>query len=889
VTDPNYQGSATGTFTINQAAATVTFSNLTPTYTGSPLSPTVATVPSGLSFTLSGAPDTNAGSYPVTATVTDPNYQGTASGTFTINKAAATVTLGNLTQTYTGSALTPTATTSPTNLNITWTNAPDTNAGSYSVTATVNDPNYQGSGTGTFTINQAPLIITASSGSMTYGGSPFVVGPLYSGFVTGQGSNNLTTQPVCLPVFSSSTATGTYPTSCSGAVDSNYSISYTPGAVTVTQAATTTAVVSSVNPSTFMQLVTFTATVADSSQGSTGAPTGTVTFSNTYNGTTTVLCQGTALSVVNSADVATCSATTLGDQYPDNITVAYSGDQNFYASAAGGSTATGITQTVSPAPNVSLNPLFLSFGNQNVNTTSKAATVTLTNIGDANLSISTNGISITGTNYNEFSETNNCPASLGYTAPNNSCTISVTFTPVDTGVATASLQLTDNDDDTSGAQQTVSLTGAGLSTIAGTSLYTDAIFATSSNCGALTLSGGSTVDSFNSAQGYGQSHVLSGGNVGTDGNVTLNGSNAEIYGTAYAPSATTGNCSKSGVTGLTTTGGAKATGGVVAEGQVTYPNPPAPSPAPPTTTQNISGSCPSGMTGCSNNGTKNVILAPGNYGNVTVSGGTTMNVSNGTYNLNSLTLSGKSILYVTSGPVVINLAGASLSGANPTMDVSGGSIQNPTGIPANLQFTYAGSRGVNLSGGSGSYATVYAPNALVNMSGGTDFFGSVIGSTITNSGGTAMHYDTALPNIQGGSYIWFNAIVNNVSGLPKSGQVKLYLTNSTINFTANGTPYSVPVPNAVVTFNSVSTGGLKTSYDLTNSRWSTSIPAGSLTGNTFVTGVAFQVPSNFATGVQKRAVFSSILNRYAGHQLAVAVGRSSVHVLQHDLRNQHQQ
>jgi hypothetical protein len=57
--------------------------------------------------------------------------------------AAATVMLGDLTQTYTGGALTPTATTSPAGLTIVWTNAPQTNAGSYAVTATVNDTNYE--------------------------------------------------------------------------------------------------------------------------------------------------------------------------------------------------------------------------------------------------------------------------------------------------------------------------------------------------------------------------------------------------------------------------------------------------------------------------------------------------------------------------------------------------------------------------------------------------------------------------------------------------------------------------------------------------------------------------------------------------------------------------
>ena len=88
------------------APATVTPSNLTQTYTGHPLTPTATTAPPDLGITWVGAPDTNAGTYSVTATVNDSRYQGSASGTFTINKATATVALSNLTQTYTGSPLT---------------------------------------------------------------------------------------------------------------------------------------------------------------------------------------------------------------------------------------------------------------------------------------------------------------------------------------------------------------------------------------------------------------------------------------------------------------------------------------------------------------------------------------------------------------------------------------------------------------------------------------------------------------------------------------------------------------------------------------------------------------------------------------------------------------
>jgi len=88
------------------APATVTLSNLNAIYDASPKTATVTTNPLGLTVRvtyndLATAP-TNVGSYTVVATVTDPNYSGSASGTLNIAKAAATVNLSNLSQTYDG-------------------------------------------------------------------------------------------------------------------------------------------------------------------------------------------------------------------------------------------------------------------------------------------------------------------------------------------------------------------------------------------------------------------------------------------------------------------------------------------------------------------------------------------------------------------------------------------------------------------------------------------------------------------------------------------------------------------------------------------------------------------------------------------------------------------
>jgi hypothetical protein len=82
------------------------------------------------------------------------------------------------------------------------------------------------------------------------------------------------------------------------------------------------------------------------------------------------------------------------------------------------------------APLASLTPATFDFGNEPVNTTSNPQLFTYANSGDLPLTIS--GVAVS----RDFSQTNNCPASL---AVNVSCTISVTFAPRSTGAQTASL------------------------------------------------------------------------------------------------------------------------------------------------------------------------------------------------------------------------------------------------------------------------------------------------------------------------------------------------------------------------------------------------------------------------------------------------------------------
>lgn len=91
ITDPNYQGSTIGILVIRPASATVTLGSLDQVYDGNPKPVTVATVPEGLacSITYDGSPaaPSAVGSYAIVATLTDPNYQGSASGALNIAPA----------------------------------------------------------------------------------------------------------------------------------------------------------------------------------------------------------------------------------------------------------------------------------------------------------------------------------------------------------------------------------------------------------------------------------------------------------------------------------------------------------------------------------------------------------------------------------------------------------------------------------------------------------------------------------------------------------------------------------------------------------------------------------------------------------------------------------
>jgi hypothetical protein len=233
----------------------------------------------------------------------------------------------------------------------------------------------------------------------------------------------------------STLAVGNHTITASYSGDSNFTGSTSPGlSQVVNQAATTSTLTVSPNPSTIGQSVLLTATVSGQFQ-----PTGTVSF---HDGTMNI-----GNSSLNRSGVATLTTSMLAVG-THSIKATYNGDANFLASTSP------VLYQVVQGSIVSLSPTSLHFGNQTVGIISTPQHVMLTNTGNINLTITS--IQITGTNSGDFNQSNNCPSSL---APNNSCNVSVTFRPTTTGTRNAAVSITDN---APGSPQSVPLTGVGV-------------------------------------------------------------------------------------------------------------------------------------------------------------------------------------------------------------------------------------------------------------------------------------------------------------------------------------------------------------------------------------------------------------------------------------------
>ncbi len=258
--------SAQQSFTIDPAPLTVSVSGgqeygasstayFSDDITGFQFSDDVSVITGVLSCTSSVTATTGVGTYPITmcSGLSAPNYTISYNpGSVTVRPANLTITASGATFTY-GSAV-PAITASYSGFKNGQNSSVLTSQPTCSTTATSSSPvgSYPSScsgaaaanynifyGSGVVTVTRASLIIKASNGSFSYGGSVPTVTPSYTGFKNGDNAASLTTQPTCSTTATSSSPVGSYTTSCSGAASSNYTFAYQSGTMTVTKASLT--------------------------------------------------------------------------------------------------------------------------------------------------------------------------------------------------------------------------------------------------------------------------------------------------------------------------------------------------------------------------------------------------------------------------------------------------------------------------------------------------------------------------------------------------------------------------------------------------------------------------------------------------------------------------
>ncbi|MGB0073668.1 MAG: choice-of-anchor D domain-containing protein [Terracidiphilus sp.] len=405
------------------------------------------------------------GLFPATAEIYIPNSTSPALVSIAVTPSAASIAAGN-TQAFTATGTYSNSTTQNITSTVTWASsntsaatiapggvATGVAAGMSSITASLSG----------VTSNSANLTVNAptlTSIAITPTTASIAAGNTQAFTATGTYSNS-TTQNITSTVTwaSSNTSAATIAPGgvATGVAAGMSSITASLSGVTSNSAnltVTSTAGVATVSPSTL--------TFGTQTDGTTSASQ-TVTLSNVGNGSLTI----NSIVVAGSFGETNNCASSLGIGGSCKISVTFS------PKVAGLLTGTvtitdnnnqkpGSIQTVtlsgtgSPAgtnPGARLSPTSLTF-DKCAHGSSTTQKVTLSSTGTTNLNISK--IGITGIYARDFTETNNCPATL---APGATCTIYVTFTPNALGTATATLTVSDN---APNSPQTTALSGNGV-------------------------------------------------------------------------------------------------------------------------------------------------------------------------------------------------------------------------------------------------------------------------------------------------------------------------------------------------------------------------------------------------------------------------------------------
>jgi uncharacterized repeat protein (TIGR02543 family) len=176
----------------------------------------------------------NPKSLTITATISaSPKNYGDASATagFTNSTLVGSDAISGVTNTFTSGAPSYNSTSVPT-LAGTYTLTPST-----PVFSTGSSSNYTITYvTVSYLINKKALTITASSHSVTEGDAIPSITASYSTFAYSETAADLTGSQTCSTVYTTSSTTGSYASSCSGYASDNYIITYVSGSITVAAA-----------------------------------------------------------------------------------------------------------------------------------------------------------------------------------------------------------------------------------------------------------------------------------------------------------------------------------------------------------------------------------------------------------------------------------------------------------------------------------------------------------------------------------------------------------------------------------------------------------------------------------------------------------------------------
>jgi hypothetical protein len=302
------------------------------------------------------------------------------------------------------------------------------------------------------------------------------------------------------------------------------------------------------------------------------------------------------------------------------------------------------------------------------------------------------------------------------------------------------------------------------------SLYTYAAFATDTGCAALQFKGGAETNSYDSSTLNPANPVpVFGnydGNVGTNGNLFENGG-SDIHGSLSTPREGVGACSSNNVTGASIVGnGTTVSDGLTKISEIDYPTPVIPAPGTGSQTIQKNNGCSGGgvpyctqLNDASGHGIGGKITAPNpgptdpnscdattcvELGDLNLTGGAVLQLTGGTYAVNSISIQGGTQIQIVPGTGKVTFL---VTGNNVTtpIQIAGNGISNPSLVPNNLEFRYAGTGNIDIEGGTNTAALFYAPNANGKIGGGSDLYGAIIAKDMTvDSTGAFIHWDRSL-------------------------------------------------------------------------------------------------------------------------------------------------